>query len=55
MGHLRIKANKCGCKEKDRRPKKQFIKSINNEDKITEIISKLTVVEKTVKSAVSKY
>ena len=32
MGCLRIKANKCGYKEKDRRLKEQFIYCKNNND-----------------------
>ena len=32
MGHLRIKANKFGYKEKDKRLKEQFINSLNDAD-----------------------
>ena len=35
MGHLRIKANEFGCKENDRRLKKQFINVMNFVDMVT--------------------
>ena len=38
MGHLRIKAVECDCKEKDTMLKEQFIHSINYNDILTEIL-----------------
>ena len=46
MGHLRIKANECKYKERDRRLKEQFINGINDDDMMTEIISELSVFKK---------
>ena len=38
MGNLRIKANECVYKDKDRRIKEQFINSMNDDDMMAEII-----------------
>ena len=46
MGNLRIKANECGCKGKDKRQKNQFINSINDDDLMTEIRG-LTTIKRT--------
>ena len=53
MHYIRIEANECNYKEKDRRLNEQFINSMNNDDMMTEI--ELTVVKKPVKSPMSKY
>ena len=45
MGHLRIKSDKCGFKEKDRRLKEQFINGIND-DMMTKIMWELTTIKK---------
>ena len=55
MDHLRIKANKYEYKEEGRRLKEQFINCINDGDLITEIISELTAVKKTMKLPVNRY
>ena len=47
VGYLRIKANKCGEKEKDRKLKEQFTNGINDDDMMTEIIRELTTIKKT--------
>ena len=44
MDFLVIKANECEYKEKDSRPKEEFINGINNDNMITEIIEELTTV-----------
>ena len=46
MGCLRIKANKSGYKEKNRRLKEQFLNDIND-DMVTKIIRELTTIKKT--------
>ena len=46
MGHLRIKANYCSYKEKDKRLKQLLINSINDDDMMTEIIKELTQTQK---------
>ena len=43
MGDLRIKANECKCKERERRLKEQFINEIND-DMMTKFIE-LTVIK----------
>ena len=47
MGYLRLKANECEYKEKDRRLKEQFINGINDDEMKTEIIWELNAVKKT--------
>ena len=47
MGHLRIKGNEFGYKEKDRRLKELFGNDINVDDMIAEIIRELTAIKKT--------
>ena len=47
MGHLIIKVNEFGYKEKDRRFKEQFIDGIGDNDMMTEIIRELTAIKKT--------
>ena len=54
MGHLRIKANECGYKDKDRKLKEQFINGINYNDMMTEIKRKLTTIRRPMKSLVNK-
>ena len=54
-GHLRIKANEYGYKEKDRKLKEQFIDGINDNDMMTEIIRELTAIKKTNEIPVTKY
>ena len=49
MGCLRKNGNECGYKEKDRRLKRQFIDGIND-DKMTELIKKMT----TIKNAITR-
>ena len=41
MGHLRIKANECCYKEKDRKLKEQFINGMNDDDMMTKVIRKV--------------
>ena len=43
---LRVKANECKYKERDRKQKYQFINRINDDETITEIIKKLTTNKK---------
>ena len=38
MGCLRVKANECEYKRRDRRLKEQFMNGISNDDMMTEII-----------------
>ena len=45
MGHLRVKANECECKDRDKRLKEQFI--INDDEMMTEIIKELAIIKKT--------
>ena len=47
MSHLRMKANECGYKEKERRVKEQLTNGIHDDDMMTEIIRELTTIEKT--------
>ena len=46
IGHLRMKANECGFKEKDRKLKEQFINDISDDDIMTEIIKELIATKK---------
>ena len=48
MSYLRIKANKCGYKEKDRGFKEQFINDISDDDMMREIIRELATFRKTI-------
>ena len=47
MDYLRIKANKCGHKERDKKLKEQFINGINDDDLMMKITRELTVIKKT--------
>ena len=46
MSHLRLKANECGYKEKDKRLKEQFINGKHN-DRMIKIIKELTMIKET--------
>ena len=46
MGHQRIQGNDCEFKKEIKVSKEQFIKRINNDDMMTEILRELTVMEK---------
>ena len=54
MGHLRIKTNKCGYQQEDRRLKEQFINGIKHEDVMAEIMRDLTTIKKNNESPVCK-
>ena len=48
MGHLRMKADECGYKGKERRLKEQFINDIDDyDDMMTNLIQELTRIKKT--------
>ena len=42
IGHLRIKGNHCGYKEKDRGLKGQFVNGINDDNTMAEVMNELT-------------
>ena len=55
MGCLRIKANECGYKEKDRRLKDQCTNGINGDDMRTDMIRELTAIKRQMESSPGKY
>ena len=49
MGQSRVKKNEFASKERDRRPKEQFITGVNDDNIMTEIIKKLVVTKRPMK------
>ena len=55
MGHIRIKINEAGYKEKYRRLKEQSINGIDDNNMMTEIIRQVTIAKTLMKSPVTKF